>query len=326
MNQGKIIQFAIALGLMGLGIYTAVQTATLRIDYQIAVIVSTVLLTALIFVKRSLPLDLKFMIFVIWGYAFGGKGFAYLTPREPLFIGEIVLVIGVLGYLYRLTRGVGLLPTKLHYAVLLWLVVVGTYLIFSFKNYGLFAIRDSAMAYYGLFFFFAFAIFQSETSQRFFSKSMKLATVLGVLSGLLSSTVLIAILERLPMLQRIFYPHPDAFIPLIVAATVYCLLQGVSKKSLVLICGGLFCLMVLLLNKTAGIFSLIVVLGAVTVFAKRLDILFFSVFGTAIVGIALAIIIAIGNTKIEERLLESDSIQTISDIGSATGAGNTSTY
>lgn len=325
MNQNKIIQIAIAAGLILVGIYAAVQTATLRVDHQIATVVAAFLLSALIFVRRSLPIDLKFIVFIVWGYALGGKGFAYVTPREPLFIGEIVLVIGALGLIYRLTKGARLLPTKLHFAILLWMAVVAIYLLFSFRTYGIFAIRDSAMAYYGLYFFFAFALFQNETSTRAFSKALKFTVLLGVFSGLISSTVLLTLIEMFPLLARGFYPHPDSFIPLIVAGTVYCFLVGVSKRNLVLLCCGILCLLVLLNNKTAGIFSLVVVMGAVTVFAKRLDIMFFAVLGVALAGLVVAVIIATGNTDIEKRLLEADSIQTLSDIGTATGAGNTST-
>lgn len=325
MNQNKIAQAILAVSLIVLGIWASVTTVSLDIEYQVVLIISAVIVTSITFIKRSLPFDYKFLVAVLWGYALGGKGFAYISPVEPIYIGEVALIICTFGLLYRFTRGIKIIPTKLHLVILLWMILVGIYLLDSLPKYGILAIRDSAMAYYGVFFFFSFAMFQNEKCSKAFEKSLKIAVVLGCISSVLFLTIWLPLAERVPALQMFFLPHVDAFIPLIVAGTVFCFLKGMSSKSILLLSLGIACLFLLLLNKTAGVFSFVIVLGAITVFAKRFDIAFMSVIGIILASLTIALFIAAGNSQVEKLVFESDSIQTISDIGGASGRHNSNT-
>ncbi len=325
MNQKKIVQIILAVSLIILGIWVSMTSVSLRTEYQVVLIISAVVVISIAFIKRSLPFDYKFLVAVLWGYALGGKGFAYLSPFKPVYIGEVALIICTIGLLYRFTRGIKIIPTKLHLVILLWMILVGIYLLDSLPQYGVLAIRDSAMAYYGVFFFFAFAIFLNEESSEAFEKSLKIAVVLGCISSVLFLTIWLPLVERAPALQLFFLPHVDAFIPLIVAGTVFCFLKGIDSRSVVLLSLGIACLFLLLLNKTAGLFSLVVVLGSIIVFAKRFDILFMSIFGVILASSIIAIFIAAGNSQMEELIFESDSVQTISDIGQASGRFNSNT-
>jgi hypothetical protein len=91
------------------------------------------------------------LMFILAGYAFFGRGFAYLGAR-PVYVGDAVLAVAVLAILATVRRS---LLTRIHlllFAFMLWGLVrtvpyVGTY--------GIDALRDGALWGYG---FFAVAI------------------------------------------------------------------------------------------------------------------------------------------------------------------------
>ena len=87
------------------------------------------------------------------GYLLFDKAFAYLhVPGTPLFVGEIVLVVGTFGvlaatgYLRIPVRNEPILALLL--AFMLWGLVRA---VSGVRDYGLDAVRDSALWYYGLF-------------------------------------------------------------------------------------------------------------------------------------------------------------------------------
>jgi O-antigen/teichoic acid export membrane protein len=90
---------------------------------------------------------------LLGGYLFFSKSFAYVhIPGTPVFIGEIVLAIGIFEVLqlpspwrHLLTRAPVLR------VVLVFLAVCCVRLFFDYPAYGLDAVRDSAIGYYGAF-------------------------------------------------------------------------------------------------------------------------------------------------------------------------------
>ena len=141
---------------------------------------------------------LKVLIYVLFfGYAVLGKGFAYLhlPLNVPIYIGEIFLILGItilVKHLYedKLSNLIPLSP---------FLILGTVILLINVGQYGLEALRDSAMVYYSLFAIIVFNIarrFPVELIIRLFSKLFPLLItwyavyqILTTLSGVKSIIV-----------------------------------------------------------------------------------------------------------------------------------------
>lgn len=323
--QNKIIQILIAVVGLFLALWLVMSSVTLPEYYQVSLLISSLVIGAILLIRRDLPFDFKVLGILLAGYAFAGKGFAYITPFEPVYIGEITMIICMLGLILRWTQGADFLPTHLHWLLLGWMVTVGLYLAYSFDDYRMMAIRDSAMGYYAAFFFTSFAIFRNPKASEAFSVLMKVCVGFGILSSIVLTLVWEKLAEASPLVARFFMPHADAFIPLIVAGTVYGLMQGMIRRSLPLLAVGAVALFLLMINKTAGIFSFVVVLSVLIVFARRMELLFTSLIGLTFGAVVIAIMLAAGSSFMEEKIYESDQLQTLRDMGETTGKSNANT-
>ena len=109
---------------------------------------------------------------LICGYIIGGKGFAYVGVGNSLFMGEVMFVFIGLCWLTRtvLTRERLFGDRALTVVILLFVAYSGLHLLGDFRAFGLLAIRDSALAYYSLFFFFALSIANHRESVEFLQK------------------------------------------------------------------------------------------------------------------------------------------------------------
>ena len=107
MQNNKIIRIALLAFLMLLSMWAISSLLSFRAqtrDVLLGVGFFVILLLAL---WRSIPIDAKLLYIIILGYALGGKGFAYVSPMEPIYISEICLAICMCGLLKRLhTAGV----------------------------------------------------------------------------------------------------------------------------------------------------------------------------------------------------------------------------
>jgi hypothetical protein len=92
---------------------------------------------------------------LLGGYMFFGRPFAYLSiPGVPAYIGDMVLAVGVVEAVRARSAIRAALaaspPLKFLFA---FMVVCGLRFVVSFPAYGMDAIRDSAIWYYGIFAF-----------------------------------------------------------------------------------------------------------------------------------------------------------------------------
>src|SRR5262245_23955262 len=87
------------------------------------------------------------------GYAFANRPFAYISIIPPLYIGEIVLVVGIIALLKSrcATAALATLPSVLLAALFGWTIFVCglPYL----REYGIDTLRDSVIVIYGGFSF-----------------------------------------------------------------------------------------------------------------------------------------------------------------------------
>lgn len=103
---------------------------------------------------------------VLGGYQFFGRPFAYLRiPGTPIFIGEVLLAVGLLVVLGRSDRVLRTLSRSAPLEALLLLVALGTArLVVDLPAYGLLALRDAALWYYALLAFIVATLFSLHPS------------------------------------------------------------------------------------------------------------------------------------------------------------------
>ena len=116
------------------------------------------------------------------GYIVGNRGFAQMQPTRgiPLLPAEAVLLVSVPILAVRMTmkKSAGVQRDPLNYAILAWMAVGALRLPFDMRDYGVVALRDFAMVYYGAFFFVAQDFGTDSASARMLRKSLTVAFVL----------------------------------------------------------------------------------------------------------------------------------------------------
>jgi len=139
-------------------------------------------------IGRYLPIEFNIICIGIGGFYIAGKGFAYLNAGGLLFMGEALLALGLLGYLWRLGKGeFDFMPRN----PLAWaLFVLGSYALlrlpFDFQETGIMALRDACVIYYTLFFFIAYQHGRNEKVQRLAPVILMACAVPGILVDFIS--------------------------------------------------------------------------------------------------------------------------------------------
>jgi hypothetical protein len=253
MQSNKILQ-AVTLLLMMLFSMLAISSLLEVNDSLRNVILGVgIFIVILFFAWRNIRVDAKLLFIVILGYALGGKGFAYISPFEPIYIGEISLSLCALGYLAR-PRQFYLLETPIHRWIWVYVLYAGLHLIVDYTEYRLLALRDSSMAYYSLFFIISFSLFQNETIINAFQKVIKIVVVFAAVS------VVFALLFynlRFPG----FSPHVDAYMPLCAGLILYSLVIGIEKAKVHYAIFACIVLVGLATTKTATLLALVAVVS-----------------------------------------------------------------
>ena len=208
---------------------------------------------------RKMPIDAKLLLIILMGYALGGKGFGYLSPFEPVYIGEICLALCACGLVLRINQA-GLGDTNVHKLIWVYLIYGGIHLIVDYSQYRLLALRDSSMVYYSLYFMISYSLLQRNAMMDNFERIMKIALVLSVMSTMYRTL-------GFPNLAGM-RPHPDAFMPLNVAAVLYYLVKGRDNKKISYILFAMFVALIVVTSKTAALVSLAIVIGSAVVYGR----------------------------------------------------------
>jgi O-antigen ligase len=102
---------------------------------------------------RRFPVGIVFLVAMgaaLAGYAFFGRGFAYLGA-PPVFVGEVILIFGVMTW--ALTGGVRIFEARLSWLLILLMFIGALGTVPYIGTYGMDALRDGALWGYGLFAF-----------------------------------------------------------------------------------------------------------------------------------------------------------------------------
>jgi hypothetical protein len=112
----------------------------------------------------------------LFGYIVGNRGFAQLMlfPRLPLLVAELVLGLSLFSLMFAsaITKRTPVRKDLLNAAVLAWVFLGAARLLIDFRVHGFMALRDSAMCYYGLFFFIAQAIGAEAGPRRWLHRAL----------------------------------------------------------------------------------------------------------------------------------------------------------
>ena len=253
MQTNKIIQLT-ALSMMMLLSMVAISSLLEVRDDTRNVILGTGGFLILLFLSwRNIALDAKLLFIIILGYALGGKGFAYVSPFEPVYIGEISLSLCMLGLLAR-PRQLRLFETSIHRWVWVYVLYAGLHLIVDYTDYRLLALRDSSMAYYALFFIASYSLFQNEKITNAFERVIKTAMIFAAISVAFST---LYFEFRFPG----FSPHVDAYMPLCAGLILYLLVIGIEQAKVHYIIFACLILVGLASSKTAALIALVAVVS-----------------------------------------------------------------
>jgi len=316
--QILVIIVALIASMWGMSELVSVQEETRNVILGIGFFV--LLLLAL---WRKIPLDAKLLFIVILGYALCGKGFAYLTPFEPVYIGEICLVFCICGIVFRL-RQCGLVDTTIHKLIWIYLIYAGVHLLVDFPQYELLAIRDSSTVYYSLYFFAAYQLFQNQTIVGAFERILKIALLFSVFQA-----VSFMAMDRLGLNLNLpgFGPHVDAFIPMNAAGGLYFFVKGVEEKKMHYLILGCFITFTLIQGKTTAFLAYAAVMGGAIFYGRVKGLLIPGMFLAAIGSVALAVVAVVKPEFFTETVAGSDAVQAFGlDNGQFVGFSGTSSW
>ena len=186
-NRVKIL--IVMLPALALAMWIASQIAT--DSYFVPYFVVGAIITAMVFTVflRSVRIEAAVVCLLLTGYLVGNRGFADLSPVRPLFPGELaMLIIGCcLLMRFALTRELPDLSGWMARTILIYCLLGAVRLVFDYKVYQIDAVRDAAMVYYSVFFFFGRELEVRANSRALLEGCLKFAFV---------ALVPIAVVER----------------------------------------------------------------------------------------------------------------------------------
>ena len=255
---------------------------------------------------RKIPLDAKLLFIVLLGYALGGKGFAYVSPYEPVFIGEISLAFCMGGFLLRAKQW-GLVDTAIHKWIWVYLIYAGIHLWVDYNQYSLVAIRDSATAYYALFFIASFIMFRNQLVVSTFEKIIKVALLFGIIQMM---NQFYGKTFGLALTFPGFGSHADAYIQLSSAAALFFLTRGMESKKILYILIGVCAAGMLCSIKTSAVCALAAVIGAAILWGRVRSLLIPSVFMGVTGFVVLALVTMFNPDFFAEHIASGETAET----------------
>jgi len=299
MQTNKIIQLALLVLLMLLSMMAMSSLLELRYNTRNVILGAGCFSVLLLVAWRNVPIDAKLLFIIFLGYALGGKGFVYVSPFEPIYIGEISLSLCLLGLLMR-PRQMSLFDTPIHRLIWVYVLYAAIHLIVDYSNYRLLAIRDSSIAYYALFFMAAYCLFYNKHVVKAFERMIKVAIVLGGISMLYH-------MSGIGFVFPGFSPHIDTFIPLCTALVLYSVIIGIEQKKIHYIIFAGVIAMILITAKTAGLLAVAAVVLCAILIGRVRKLIMPSLVLVSLGLVALSTIAFINTDLAIELLLGGDT-------------------
>lgn len=305
--------------MLAISIWGVSYILTLRdTKVQLAIVGVILSLFCLLSIKPKYALDFKLLLFVVFGYFVAGKGFAYLSPKPPIYIGEIFFLIASAGVLLR--SNLNLVAVVKINKLNLFVFIACIYgllrlLLIDFQNYKMMALRDSAMIYYSFIALACSVIFQEEKYQRVFTKVLPYFIGLGFISYVfLNKIVNISGLQGL--VKFIYKPHVDVAIPVTVAFAMggFYFLGGRKRKGL-----GILCLLAAMYpiatDKTAFAFCFLLTSVILSFWGKMRQVLAVGL-ATGVIGLLASAILFSTDEATSSALMGTDVAETVQAVSS----------
>ena len=173
--DNRIRSLVVVLPILALLIWIESEIATEEFIIPAAILlVFGVMILFSVFMK-TVRFESAVLCLLIGGYLVGNRGFAELTLARPAFPGEVCMVLIILAMLvrYALARELPDFSGSLARFILIYCGIGAVSLLFSYKIYGLDAIRDSAMVYYSIYFFFGRQVASQPASEAMLEKCLR---------------------------------------------------------------------------------------------------------------------------------------------------------
>lgn len=307
MPSNKIIQIAVLVILMLLSMWAISALLEVRASTRNVILGVGGFLILLSVLWRKIPLDAKFLFLCLLGYSLGGKGFAYVSPYEPVFIGEICLALCGCAFLLR-ARQWGLIDTPIHKWIWIYLIYSGIHVYVDYHLYRLVAIRDSATAYYSFFFIASFVMFRNQLVMTAFEKILKIALVFGVIQA---ADVTAHKMGVIPLVRFSgYWPHGDAFIPICTAAVLFFLARGMEVKKISYILFGALAAGLLVILKTSALCAVVAAIAVAILWGRVRALLVPAVFLGAVSFIMLAVAMMVNPNFFTEHVVSGETAAT----------------
>ena len=128
---------------------------------------------------RTVRFEMIFLCVLVSGYLIANRGFADLAPVKPLYPGEIGIIVIAFSLLVRfvLTRESPDFSGWLAKAIMIFLALGALRLARDYGTYKMDAIRDSALVYYSVYYFFGRLLITTPHSEAFLEKCLKFSFV-----------------------------------------------------------------------------------------------------------------------------------------------------
>lgn len=229
---GPRLVLAVVLFLVA-AVFLAVQVA--EGNYWLVAVLGVagflVLLVAMI--ERTARFGARLLTWLVCGYLVAGKGFAYLSPFPPIYIGEVALA-GLMGIMiFRMALhlgGISIPRGGLTTIILIFGIYGSVSLLFTIREYKIDALKDFATIYYAAFFFLGYAFFSTAADRRLFFRLFPIVALLGVTGYLLSFTAWSPrdALRVVTLFGRpVYWPHGDTVVPLAAALAAWFYGRGI---------------------------------------------------------------------------------------------------
>ena len=123
---------------------------------------------------RSQRVECVVLTLLLCGYFVGNRGFAQIAVVQPLFVGEVgmLVIFGAMLFRYAASRELTLAPHTLTWLIACYLAFCVMRLCFDWKAYGIDAPRDAAITYYATFFFAAYQLGRREGTFAFVDRAL----------------------------------------------------------------------------------------------------------------------------------------------------------
>jgi hypothetical protein len=179
LADNRIKNFLVLLPALAIAAWIASEIGSE--DYLVPAVVTGAFGAVVVFntFTKSIRLESSVLCFLLVGYLVGNRGFAELTFAPPFFPGEVCLALISAATLIRfvVTREWIDMSGFMATCILAFCVLGALRLAMDFSSYRMEAVRDSAMVYYSLYFFFGRQLALRADSKSMLEKCLRFSFI-----------------------------------------------------------------------------------------------------------------------------------------------------